>query len=401
MKFISICLFCSVGFGAPQFTGGYVASLDDLFHILPSGLIDKTFHEGRGRYPLYRNLTLQGSDTEGRAILGGFEARLGYGMLAKLLPNGSLDKGFMNDGVHLFSDLSYLFHRFIELPGGAFIACRSVGENGTPFSFLCQKLNSDGTWNKEFGEGGKIQAFLPAEPVLDLNTGVLAALDSKGRILVTHEGCIRWTYCIRQTYRYDEGGHLDTSFGTHGVIEEKEESSGTTLWINQIVESADGGFFSQGAKTEGGGFVRKMLPSGKMDEAFGGGGYIYLTPEDPTERLRVLSIKKDDDENLFVLTMIENERIAVWRIVNGRVDNSFGEVGKVTFDVFGSISRVTTPTLFFDSNGFYVAFGDEIYDPAKRKMKLGICNQKWRYNGTVDESFADKGRQCFLYQEVI
>jgi uncharacterized delta-60 repeat protein len=244
----------------------------------PDGSRDTTFGGGDG--VTYLDLDAQNDvarsldvDAQGRIVVGGSSGGFGASgaVLARLLPDGSLDPSFGMDGF-VRPVLRDSVYGIDVLPDGRILAAGSwSGEFGMQ-PWLGRFL-SDGTPDASFGQAGQVLPSVPGS-WQDVTAG------PKGSVLVGgSEGA------DLVVARYTESGRVDRAYGGGDgkALVPPDGEWGARPFANGLAVLADGSVVAAGAGTRTSyseGVIVRLNPRGFLDRNFGTGGVIRYS-EDP------------------------------------------------------------------------------------------------------------------------
>jgi uncharacterized delta-60 repeat protein len=184
---------------------------------------------------------------------------------------GSLDNGFGNGGVFLYSgpgnNMDRAFAAAIQQDGKIVVVGASVVNNKD--DALVLRLNANGTLDGTFGLGGVV-TYSGAGDNFDYGNGV--ALQEDGRIVVLGATSNGTAFDIL-LLRYNVNGTLDTQFGTGGVVV-YGDAAGLNDYGYALVIQKDGKIviagYSHGSNDDV--LVVRFRPTGIPDTSFGTGG---------------------------------------------------------------------------------------------------------------------------------
>jgi uncharacterized delta-60 repeat protein len=258
-----------------------------------TGKLDPSFGKGTGRMVFsfaptdrYAAAYAVAFDADGRILIAGQTkvAQLDTNIaIARLLPDGSLDPAFDQDGmVTLDSNpgpLSFDVAAAIAVDSEAriVVAGMMAGSDGA-----LVRLMPDGSLDASFGASGIALAGLD---VADGRTGAFNSLivDRSERLVAG--GGVVWdgdqgTESDMVAVRFLEDGSLDAAFGTEGVAIiafDLADNGGGTDFASGIVEQSDGKLVLAGSVEYGGltytlAAAARIDESGTLDESFAQGG---------------------------------------------------------------------------------------------------------------------------------
>ena len=140
-------------------------------------------------------------------VAGGSDVRVA---VARLNPNGSLDRAFSGDGKKSFRWAPFAFSgasAVLALPSGKLLVGGFSGPEGGDIQVA--RLNADGAFDTTFGTGGKAAVDFGGT-----DSGLAIALQPNGRILVTGESSVASAVVARLR----PGGALDPDFDGDGRV---------------------------------------------------------------------------------------------------------------------------------------------------------------------------------------
>lgn len=185
--------------------------------------------------------------------------------------------------------------------------------------------------------------------------------------------------------RYNSEGSLDTSFGDGGRV--ITDFGGFDL-ASKVALQRDGKIVVVGSAVNDFG-VARYHSDGRLDESFGDGGKLVTDFGGNNETARAVSIQR----NGKILAAgfggdgdAINFVLACYRN-NGSLDVTFGKGGKVSTDFFGGIDEAHG--IAVQRNGRIVAAGS-VMQAGDGNDDFGLV--RYRRNGRVDSGFGDAGK---------
>jgi uncharacterized delta-60 repeat protein len=244
----------------------------------PDGTRDASFGGGDGA--VY--LDLQGQhdwamavaiNGVGRIVVAGhsdpFAGNASEAVVLRLLPDGSLDPSFGNQGVvviDLRADQEVAYGLALQADG-AILAAGAYGQLGSGGSPWLARLRADGTRDRRFGRKGVVtpSAF---------GSWYDVTVQPDGRIVTAGEVLLKLTVA-----RYLPNGQTDASFGTGGMTSVQVDPNGFLSGRAAAVATrADGTILAVGDATAtnvSDMVAVSLLANGTPDARFGSGGVVY------------------------------------------------------------------------------------------------------------------------------
>ncbi|NOU43388.1 MAG: DUF4347 domain-containing protein, partial [Methyloglobulus sp.] len=235
----------------------------------------------------------------------------------RLNTNGSLDTNFAGTGKVMvdFAGTTEDTQTVIVQPDGKII----IG--GTSNSlFALARLNSDGSLDTSFGTGGKVTT----DATVAADSGYSLALQSDGKILMAGAGNNNFVLV-----RYNSNGSVDTSFGLSGKV---ETDMGGTDYGRSVVVNSDGTILVSGYSSFGDFALVKYTSTGTLDTTFGSGTGKALTDISGSDVAVDMVVQSDGKIILGGYNGSFNSTLVRYN-VNGTLDTSFGNGGKVTTNI--------------------------------------------------------------------
>ena len=184
---------------------------------------------------------------------------------------------------------------------------------------------------------------------------------------------------------YSQAGSLDPHFGNNGVVSSPYALGKVRVQNGKIITA--GSVFLNGIYQ---GTISRYLMNGTPDGSLNGNGSVSFPNFVPS------SLAVQTDNKMVVVGSI-NSDFAVMRFnPNGTLDNTFGNNGLVTTNIFTHIFSDGTPILSTDqansvevqTNGKIVVAGT-MFDNFSQLYHFAVA--RYNSNGTLDPSFAQQG----------
>jgi len=322
---------------------------------------------------------------DGKILLGG-TCDGGSGMdlcIARLNSDGTFDINFGNSGIVIqpigsSDDLG--FSLAIQPDGKILLGGDCY--NGSNNDFCIARFNSDGTLDTTFGSpnGYKIQSIGSSD-----DYGFSLAIQLDGKILLGGS-CYNGSnddFCIA---RFNSNGTLDTTFGTSGKVIQPIGSSND--WGRSLVIQPDGKILL-GGNCSGDFCIARFNSDGTLDTSFNSSGKVLQPIGSSFDWGRSLAIQPDG-KILFggeCINGIINSDFCIARFnSNGTLDRTFGNSGKVIQSIGSFYDAGQSLAIQPDGK---ILFGGECIDGI---INSDFCIARFNSNGTLDNSFGNGGK---------
>jgi uncharacterized delta-60 repeat protein len=304
----------------------------------------------------------------------------GHFAIARYRANGSLDPTFGLGG------------KVITQVGGIFDAASAVAiqtdgkvvaAGGTaPGGFCCQfalmRLNSDGSLDATFGNGGTVTT-----PFGGISTASALAIQADGKIVAAGSKFDPFGSGFALA-RYNSDGSLDSTFDGDGKV--VTGFSGASDRAAAVSIQADGKIVAAGAGGPANDFVlARYQPDGSLDPTFGSGGKVS-TDFGGFDAANAATLQPDGK---IVAAGIGGffSRFALARYESdGSLDAGFGSGGKVTTSFAGENIE--------SANGVAIQQNDKIVAAGRAFIQFDSSFALARYNadGSLDSTFGSGGK---------
>jgi uncharacterized delta-60 repeat protein len=322
-------------------------------------------------------------------VVGTTYAGVGQLSIIRLMPDGSLDPTFGNNGLveRQLADTSSLLSAVALQPDGRIVATGFARSSGELFNFVVLRLLSDGRPDTTFGDAGVARALFPNREAYPQSLQI----DKLGRILVgglSEDPVSPTGSADYEIVRFGADGTLDTTFGTNGHA--RFDVHGTTDSPGILLQRVGGlaiagGTSKTNSPTSLSDFtVVGTLDDGSIDPTFGAAG-VFSTDVD-AGRWTVRSVASDATGRLVVGGFNGMDFALVRLSSSGRLDSTFGAGGMVTTD-FSSRGDDAFAVLV-QTDGKILAAGGSGSPNPDRSMALA----RYMGDGGLDPSFGDGGR---------
>jgi len=339
-----------------------------------NGRLDATF--GNGGYVTGTNTGDVGSavaqQADGRLLVAGMAD--GRAAMWRFTPDGLADAGFGTGGaVHLDLDVMVTSAGIVEQAGGRLVTAFSTRDAADP-RLQVIRLNSDGSTDASFGEGG----------VLALGTGVVLSLreQADGHLLLLHS----WDSSIAVT-RLHPDGTLDQAFGEAGTVRVPVSGLDEYAFDGDLAVRSDGRiavaahvgtdfwFYSEPR-----GLVLQLLPDGSLDSSFGDNGQV-MTDVERGASFQGVAVAPDGGiyaGGTYVSEPPPPGQTIAWDFAltrfrpDGTLDTDFASSGQLVADFSTHDTRRYSfaDTMTMQSDGRIVLAGNAFGGPESRGMAL-------------------------------
>ncbi len=301
--------------------------------------------------------------------------------------NGTADTTFDTDG-----QTTYTINNFDDDIADFSIASDGnlVFSGNTNFSFfqdrifLC-KINSNGSLNTAFNNGGKVEFFFPFSAYDEIR---VAKLQADGKIIAA--GIAFFNDELRTVVlRYNSNGTLDTSFADNGIL--RLFNQGPFYNINDIEITANGKILIAAGDVFS--YVLQLNSNGTVDTSFGDNGFVLFSSNFTNIRdIEVLSNGKillAGNEAYTIGTSFSSNFKLTKLNANGTFDNTFGTAGtsnaaSTTADQEGLYNVKALPS------GKIVASGT-----INNGNDVDVVVFRYNSNGSLDNTFNGNGIATF------
>ena len=293
--------------------------------LVPQGTLDPSYGGGLG----FSSADLGGTERygagalqpDGKIILAGttYFVDDDYGIARLLNPQGTFDSGFSGNGIEVAGGAGSEGATAVTLqPDGRIVFAGFEGSGPAGQDWLVGRLlNPQGSPDSSFGTGGFVT--LNMSGTADIAYDVLVQPD--GKVLVAGQGGRDEGQGggFGVIARRLPGGNSDDGFANSG------DRRGLGLSVFDMALQPDGKIVAAGY--DGSFQVSRLLPSGALDESFGGDGTTGTADFDLASAIIV------QPDGKVIAAGGAGPGIGVARFQpNGLLDSTFGNNGKVTLD---------------------------------------------------------------------
>jgi uncharacterized delta-60 repeat protein len=247
--------------------------------FLPNGQPDTSFdNDGKQTIDLdgsAKDIVIQ---SDGKIVLAGDHDDSGFlsgpdydFAIARLNPNGKLDNTFDGNGKKGvgFGDDDEGRAAAIDSRGRIVVVGQTFLSDGNNSAFGVTRVNSNGTTDTTFGNGGTVKTLFPGHPSASADAVVI---QPSGKIVVagnTHDSA-SGSFALA---RYLPNGRLDTTFGIAGTGLVEFPFTSKFDKASDLINSADGGIVVAGT-ADGKFALAGLTVDGRLNDSFGVGGKV-------------------------------------------------------------------------------------------------------------------------------
>lgn len=303
---------------------------------------------------------------------------------------GSLDTSFgadgkvatnISNGLDISNGVDIISSMALQADGKIIVAGAS-GAGTYTYKRIVARYNSDGSLDTSFGSGGR---------VFDNKSGgdayLAVAVQSDGKIVAVG----RREFSAR---RYNSDGSSDPTFGNEGRVKtEFTEYGYSNDEAFAVALQADGKIviggmiYRPGYSNTGNFALARYHANGGLDTSFNTSGKVVTDFDGLADGIQDLAIQPDGKILAagFAERYGEQRNFAIARYnIDGSLDTSFGEDGKVSTNITGN--HDTVRSLILLDNGKILVGGST--NPAGGRLGLARYNS----DGSLDTSFGDGGK---------
>jgi len=314
-----------------------------------------------------------------------------------LAVDGDLDPAFGTDGKVLtdFDHSTDIANAVAVQADGKLVVVGTTYQDNdfSDEDFAVARYNPDGTLDKTFGVGGKVQTDFPG--LAAVASSVVVQPD--GKIVVAGGAFPLFTFAGDfKVARYNSNGSLDTSFGDGGIVTttfpEGSYAFDVALQADGKIIAAGTVFvdFNPGESSDTDFALARYNPDGTPDATFGNGGQVstdFLGLEDDALSVliqpdgKIVAVGSANDPASFY------DFAAVRYLSNGTLDTTFGVAGKVHTD-FGDQNFDRARSGALQPDGRIVAAG---FATSQNGGVQNFAVARYTSNGVLDTSFGTDG----------
>jgi uncharacterized delta-60 repeat protein len=311
--------------------------------------------------------------------------------VARYHPDGRLDRSFGGDG-KVTTDFRESFDvaRAVAIQkDGKIVVAGYADVRGDFGDFAVVRYHPDGRLDRSFGDDGKVTTNF--QPGGGQDRAYALALQPDGKIVVAGEALQGPNIASGERNfalaRYNVDGTLDRTFGGDGKVTTDFGSGSEDDVINALVLQPNGNIVVAGYSTVSGGrdfALARYNTDGGLDKTFGNDGLVTTDFNNGVvETAHAIALQADGKIVVAGLPNIYRFALARYR-PTGRLDPTFGDVGKVVTTLLGTFEQAFA--LALQPDGKMVVAGVTNYNDVADFMLL-----RYHADGNLDATFGDLG----------
>jgi len=291
---------------------------------------------------------------------------------------GALDESFNADGVVIYNGLSAWGTDVTESASGNLYVSGSIGLDLALLAFA-----ENGEPLHTFGSDGVVRKDIAGS----FDDGRALIFDQSGRLLVAGYGLIATKTSTAVLLRYDDSGHLDTSFGISGLATFGASSYTYNGWEGLALDSAGrifaGGYYSQSELTSREGTIACYNDDGWLDLSFDGTGFVTYGEDNKHDYCQAVAVNSSGQVLACGTVGKETQDVALLRYeASGVIDETFDVAGLFSYD-FGHRNDLGR-ALVLDNSGRILLLG--FYRGSYGKMDTFVM--RLLNDGVADPAFS-------------
>ncbi|MFI5782491.1 WD40 repeat domain-containing protein [Nocardia sp. NPDC051570] len=309
--------------------------------------------------------------------------------LVRYTTDGKLDTGF-GDGGRVSTDFggkADVANAVVIQPDGKIVAAGTSHGTASGDNIALARYTSDGKLDSGFGDGGRVSADLGTQAD-HANT---VAVQSDGRIVVagsTHDPVQGDNFVV---LRYNADGKPDAGFGDGGKV--STDFGGKADVANAVVIQPDGKIVAAGTShgTASGDNIAlaRYTSDGKLDNGFGDDGKVSTDLGAQADHANAVAVLSDGRIVVAGSTRdpVQGDNfVLVGYTTDGKSDNGFGDKGKVSTD-FGGKADI--------AYGLAIAPGGKLLAAGTSTGTAtgdNVAVARYTPEGKLDNGFGDGGK---------
>jgi len=312
--------------------------------------------------------------------------------VARFNMNGQPDSSFDDDGLAIFSGNGIMAGQDVVETSDGNILVVGHRETAEESSLLCWKLLPNGTLDSSFGNNGIDTLYAGGEN--NFAWFVYANADSTAIVGGT---IFDGEHYFPVLYRLRSNGSLDSSFGMNGM-EGKTFTCGKSIQMNGV-RTADGKILFCGTGFDNGNnyvSVSQLHPDGTIDSSFGNNDLVSLTTDSSDYNATSGECLVLNDGKILITGSANDYDLIFFRLsADGTIDSTYGHNGyylpnQQLENSYGLIASDSS-SIYFLQNALPYRLGvEDLAFPAVYSNAATILH-KFHADGSPDSSFGVNG----------
>lgn len=329
-----------------------LAYAGDLTTALQPGDLDPTYGAGgkvKTDFPTTAALGGAALQPDGKIVVAGIAGNTDPYIVARYASDGSPDLTFGTANGRQTAPFTVLA-RAVAVQSDGKIIVGGVGQGGVPFSCALFRLNSNGTTDTTFGTNGLVVVNFPSESsVYDI------VVLPDGKILVSGEVFLDNSFLLA---RLNTNGSLDSTFGNGGTVRPKMGPTAAAIGIARaIAVQPDQKIVAVGV-AEDSWAIARFHPNGDLDQDFSGAGKILFNFGTGTETATDVVLQSDGKIVVagFRAGQTGPNTVVARLNADGTTDNNFGPGANGIVQPVAGSNRATSVVI--EASGKILIAGD-------------------------------------------
>ncbi len=349
--------------------------------------------------------------TIGRARIDGQKYHV---YISRHQANGTLDNSFGNEGIISLLPFANYDNNVFDaklLDDGKIIICGYLFGGANNWKPFLMKLNNDGSYDTNFGNGGYMSYDYAGVTIADA-----MAIQNDGKIVMV--GYISNPSDKTAVMRYTANGERDNTFGDNGMlildVPNAFDSDGFDIDIQSDGKILATGIYTNKTNFDYEGFIARINTDGSIDNTFGNNGFAVGNMGEGHDFLSRIYAHKDGKIYVGGHSWITNGPPALWYNFcmlrlnsDGSLDNTYGNAGvaSIKYKEAGNYCKdfvvSETGKVYAVSN--YENQPEQVYDISIFSFdENGMPNNTFGDNGIVNlgiENFTDAVGNIAFYND--
>ena len=184
------------------------------------------------------------------------------------------------------------------------------------------RMQTDGTLDPSFGNGGIVTGDVEFETALDV-------IEQQDKKLVV--AGFDWQHSLALIWRFNANGDSDTTFGANGVVHVDIDGFDQA---QKIFQQPDGKLIVAGivTTTDARLLLARFTANGELDPSFGSGGTSTIDLVGDNDWAELAALVRQPDGRLILAALTRGQLVILRVMEDGSLDESFGSNGSSSID---------------------------------------------------------------------